>query len=200
MYKFLKAACLIVLIALAAGCVSLGKDFARPDPDKFKLGQTTYAEVVQLMGGVQKFGKHESWVNDKLVKSLVYFYTQNAVSLVPGVSSPERSMVFCFYNDVLVSHSYWSSFQADSTNFDDTKIDQIIKGKTSLAEVIQIFGKPNSFKIPPMIKDTVVKEVGYYYSEQSHSNGDLKLFTKELKISLDDKDIVTNVEFQQRTL
>jgi hypothetical protein len=199
MCKFIRSTCLIALLAVIAGCITtVGNDFVRPDPDKLKLGQTSYSQAIQLMGAT-KSDSREYWMNDKLVKSLGYYYAPSALSMVPG-DKPSRLLGLSFYNDVLVGLDFKSSFKSDNTNFNDTEVHKIIKGKTSLTEVIQLIGKPNSFKIPPMLHNTnvkSVKEVEYSYSEQSRSfNGENKFANKFLRIYLDDKDLVTYVEFK----
>ena len=58
------------VLSLLAGCA--GKDFVRPSSEAFRLGQTTYAQVIQKMGEPRKIG--DVLKNEKNVKSATYVY------------------------------------------------------------------------------------------------------------------------------
>jgi hypothetical protein len=193
MYKTLKIGFLISVLFVITGCA--GTDFVRPGSDTFKLGQTTYEQVVQQMGEPYRVG--DATVNGKQVKSIVYSYAKSmgGEPLEEGVI-PARSLGYTFHNDMLVGKEFTSSFKSDNSNFDETKIESIIKGKTTRSEVIQLFGKPSSSFIAPMVKETSGEAIGYVYNTTSGGVFSGFMFTsKILKISFDDSNVVSDIDY-----
>ena len=96
-----------------------------------------------------------------------------------------------FHNDTLVGHEFISSWADDHTDFDEAKIKEIIKGKTTRAQVVQLLGKPGGFYIFPLIKASTGEAAVYAYSE-------VRGFTpyqKLLVVTFDAAGVVTEVEF-----
>jgi hypothetical protein len=180
-----------VLVSLF-GCA--GSDFVRPAPEAFKLGTTTFNQVVQQMGEPRRIG--EVTKNGAAVKSISYSYAATGGEPLDEGVIPARAQVFFFHNDTLVGQEFLSSFKSDNTNFDEKKVPAIVKGTTTRSEVIQVFGRPSTLYIPPMIKEGPVEAVGYAY--QATSGGALtgfKFFRKILTISLDGKGLVVDVDY-----
>ena len=61
-------------------------------------------------------------------------------------------MVFTTHNELLVAQEFVSSFQADATEYDESKVGAIVKGRTTRAEVLALLGRPNGEAIYPVIK------------------------------------------------
>jgi len=190
MFKSIKAA-IVISIALS-GCA--GTNFIRPAPEAFKLGSSTYAQVTQQLGEPKRTGNLLK--NDKNVKSIVYAYASTGgESLEAGVIAA-RAMTYYFLNDTLVGQEFVSSFKSDNTDFDDTKISGITKGKTTRAEVTQLLGKASSFYIAPMIKTTNGEAIGYNYNTTKGGLlGGFKFFKKSVLISFDENNQVSDIEF-----
>jgi len=182
----------VLTIVVLAGCV--GKDFVRPTSETFKLNETTYAQVVQQMGDPKKSGEVEK--NGKHVRSISYTYASVGGEPAEKGVTPARTLVYFFHNDVLVGQAFLSSFKSDNTNFDETKIGSIIKGKTTRTEVIKLLGRPSASMVAPMVEETHGEAVGYQYSTVSGGvfTG-FKFFNKQLAISFDENNVVTNVEY-----
>jgi outer membrane protein assembly factor BamE (lipoprotein component of BamABCDE complex) len=97
---------------------------------------------------------------------------------------------------MLVGKEFTSSFKSDNSNFDETKIESIIKGKTTRSEVIQLFGKPSSSFIAPMVKETSGEAIGYVYNTTSGGVFSGFMFTSIiLKISFDDSNVVSDIDY-----
>ena len=195
MYKTTRTVGFLALLFLLAGCTA-GKDFIRPTSDTFQLGRTSYSQVIQKMGEPKETS--DVVKNEKLVKSITYEYVASSViseTSEKGVIAM-RALTYSFYNDTLVGQEFFSTFKSDNSNFDNTKVERIKKGQTTRAEVIQMLGKPTASLIPPMVKATSGEAFGYNYKTIGGNliNG-LKVFTKTLLISFDDKDFVSDVEY-----
>jgi hypothetical protein len=192
MYKFLRTVFLISILFVLAGCA--GRDFIRPSSDAFKLGKTTYSEIVQQMGEPSKVGNVLK--NGKQMKSISYLYANTGGEPLEEGVIPARALMYFFHNDGLVGQGFIASFKSDNSNFDDTKIDRIIKGKTTRAEVIQLLGRPSASYIPPMVKETSGEAIGYaYQTTRGSAFSEYKFFSKVLKISFDDRNIVSDIDY-----
>lgn len=190
MWTLRRAAVLIALLSALAGCA--GGNFVRPSAEAFPLGQTTYAQVVQQMGEPRTVG--DVVTNGQKVKSMTYRYTTTTdMSWQTGVV-PVRTLVYYFHNDTLVGFEFVSSFRSDNTDFDDTKIGAIAKGRTTRAEVIQLLGQPSASYIPPMVRETSGEAIGYGYARRE-SSAPYKFFRKNLRITFDDRDQVAEIDF-----
>jgi len=192
MYKVLRTAFLSSLIFVIAGCA--GRDFVRPNSDTVKLGQTTYSQIVQHMGEPRRIS--DVMKNGKSMKSISYSYAATGGEPLEEGVIPARTVAFFFFKDVLVGQRFISSFRSDNSNFDDTKINGILKGKTSRSEVIQLLGKPSASFIPPMVKECSGEAIGYGYQT---TRGDVysgyKSFGKFMTLSFDDRDIVSDIDY-----
>lgn len=192
MYKMLRFISLGALLSILVGCA--GKNFVRPTSDTFQLGKTTYNQVIDRMGEPRKTG--EALKNDKPIKSATYAYAATGGEPLEEGVIPARAMVYYFYNDTLVGHEFLSSFKSDNSNFDNTKIENIKKGQTSRVEVINILGKPTASFIQPMVKNTSGEAIGYtYQTTRGGVFSSFKLFNKSLRISFDEKDIVSDLDY-----
>jgi outer membrane protein assembly factor BamE (lipoprotein component of BamABCDE complex) len=190
MRRLLKGLAAAALLGLS-GCA--GTDFVRPDLDALKNGQTTYAQVVAKMGPPQREGAEIK--NEKTLKTATYAYA--AVSgqpLRPGVT-PARAIGFHFYNDTLVGHEFISSWLEDNSDFDENKVKDIAKGKTTRAQLAQLLGKPAGHYIYPMIKDAAGEAAVYAYVETSGSAFNLKFYRKVLVVSFGADGVVTDVDY-----
>lgn len=181
----------LVLVFVLSGCA--GKDFVRPDSQQLILGKSSQTDILKLMGEPYKTG--EVLKNNERIKNLHYAYASTGgESKYPGVI-PARGLTFSTFNDQMVGQEFVSSFAADITDFDDSKITQIIKGKTTRSEVIALLGKPSGEAIYPMIKDKNGTAIVYGYNHVKGSAFNLQFYAKLLIVSFDTKQIVTDVEY-----
>jgi len=193
----LRVPVLASLLLLLIGCA--GEDFVRPNPETLRLGHTTYAEIIQQMGKPRK--TLQQGKDDKKIKSVFYVYSAPNLGdpLEDGVT-PVRVQSYFFHNDVLVGHQFMSTFASDHTNFDETKVAAISKGKTSRAEIIQLVGRPSGIFAPPMVKEPGVEEIAYLYTPTRRSLFGSAKHTKNLIITFDDQDRVLDVNFKTSDL
>jgi outer membrane protein assembly factor BamE (lipoprotein component of BamABCDE complex) len=181
----------IAAAALLAGCA--GTDFVRPSTDDLKNGQTTYAQVIARMGQPRTVGTVLK--NEKTVKTATYAYASvGGQPLRPGVT-PARAQSFYFFNDALVGHEFISSWAADNTDFDEGRIKDIAKGRTTRDQVAQLMGRPAGAYIHPMIKPEKGDAAVYLYAETTGSAFNLKYFRKLLIVTFDASGVVADVEY-----
>ncbi|WP_145964264.1 hypothetical protein [Chromobacterium phragmitis] len=181
----------IISAAILSGCA--GIDFKKPEANALMLGQSTTADVIRVMGAPQQRG--ESLKNEQTLQLNRYVYASTAgTARYPSVT-PARSMVFSTFKDVLVGQEFNSSFAEDASEFDDAKIGALQKGKTTKAEVIAMLGQPSGQAIYPIIKSKTGKGMIYAYSHVTGTVFNMKMYSKLLIVSLDEQDIVSDVEY-----
>jgi hypothetical protein len=181
-----------LLISGLFGCA--GRDFVRPNPEDYTLGQTTYAQVAQRMGEPRTTS--DILKNGKNVKAISYAYASKGGEPLEADVIPARVQAYYFYNDALVGRAFISSFKTDNTNFDEKRIESIQKGQSTHADVVALLGPPTASFIAPMVKETSDEAIGYTY--QAIRGGlfrGLKAHMKTLRISFDDNGRISDVEF-----
>jgi outer membrane protein assembly factor BamE (lipoprotein component of BamABCDE complex) len=181
----------LVSVAILSGCA--GTNFKRPEPQSLVVGKSMTADVTQVMGAPLQTG--ELLKNNEKIKTLRYAYAEGAgTGRYPGVV-PARAMVFATFNDLLVGQEFVSSFPDDATDFDETKVSAITKGKSTRADVVALLGKPTGEAVYPLIKNKGETGVVYSYSHAKGSVFDMKFYSKSLIVSLNANNVVTDVEY-----
>ena len=191
MRSFVGYCCALALLAGLAGCA--GTNFVRASADTLKNGQTTYAQVVEKMGPPRREGTITK--NEKQLKLVTFSYATTGGKPVREGVVPARAQTFYFYNDTLVGHEFGSSFAEDHSDFDDKKVANIAKGKTTRAEVTQLIGKASGYYIYPLIASATGDAAVYIYFETtSDAPFSVKQFRKVLIVSFDASGLVSDVE------
>lgn len=183
--------CVFALLLVLAGCA--GKDFVRPDTAMLKNGQTTQAQVAATFG--RPFAEGSGVKNEKTVKSASYAYAAIGGKPAHDGVVAARGMSFYFVDDILVGYEFISSWAGDQTDFDEGKVNQIVKGKTTQPELVQLLGKPGGYYIYPMIKSTTGQAAVYAYAEVGGSMFNRKTYRKMLVVTFDDAGVVADVDF-----
>ena len=191
--KSLQSIAVISILIILSGCAGTispyNKDFVRPTQETLKLGETTFSQVLQLYG--EPKNKGTNLVNDETIHTLQYSYASITGEPLEQGILPQRIMHLSFFKDILVGQLFTSTFKSDHSNFDETKINAIVKGKTKRSEVIQLMGKPSGFYIPPIV--TASKGVGYLYTTTRIGEKPVKVYTKSLEISFNENDVVSDI-------
>ncbi len=179
----LKAMWLGGLLALLAACTS-GRDFDRPDEQKLRLGATSRAELVELLGPARH--ARVLTMNDAPMDWFAYSY---------GTSDGARAIGFYMYRDVLVGHEFVSSLQSDSTNFNDSLTSRIQKGRSTRQDVIALLGPPSGEYVHPMVQAKDGRALVYLYRQVRIQQSMLTAYEKKLVVTLDPAGTVTDVAF-----
>lgn len=186
-----KVGFLIAIVALIPGCA--GRNFVRPQPDALVLEKTTYQEVLRQFGDPYRKG---SAVKEGLpVKTVAYSYASATAGTGLGGITPGRTIGFFFADDVLVGYKFISSYEEDRTDFDETKLGQIEKGRTTRAQVEELLGRPGGMYAYPMIKNKSERGLVYSYMRMTSGPFSVNIYQKELVVVFDSNGVVTDVEF-----
>ena len=189
-----KLASAILAAALLVLCGCAGRDFVRSDAAELKVGKSTFGEVVEKMGQPRTIG--EVLKNGETVKTFTYAYAATGGEPLQAGVIPARAMAYYFHGDRLVGQEFLSSFKSDNSNFDETKVPGIVKGKTTRAEVIRALGPPTTIFIKPMVKETSGEAIGYsYHTTSGGAFSGFRFYRKTLLVSFDSADRVLEVEY-----
>jgi hypothetical protein len=182
---------LIGVLALILGACTDGKEFALPAQGVLVLGQTTPDEIIAGMGQpaqrattttaeasdtspaadsvftpAREAGRYERFAyfnGDKLAINAQGVYME----LFQHAIRRTRSFSCTFWNGKLVQYASSSSFPADKTDFDDSKIASLVRGKSTGDDVLALFGKPTGGAIYPIISRPDGAALVYLFEEEN---------------------------------
>lgn len=205
-----------VLALLLAGC-GAGKNFTMPTKGSLQLGVTTLQQATAMLG--DPVSKNRSTVAaietgtatpapsiftpvklpgtyDNLIYAYIDTVGQQLVGSFAGVR-PARTLHIEFLNGKLIGYSASSSFDNDSTNFDDSKVAQLERGKTSQNDVTNLLGAPSGELMFPLISTPKGHVALYSYAEDNVTKRERA--TKFLAVYFDDGGIVRDFESTNAT-
>ena len=186
MFRMSRMASGFIAILFLSSCA--GTNFVRPEPGALSLKSTTYKDIINQFGNPYREGTKLK--NEEMIKTITYAYSSvGGMPLYEGVT-PARAIAFHFLDDVLVGYEFTSSFKEDNSDFDDSKITLIKKGKTTRDQVVSLLGKPEGIYVYPLIEDRGNTALVYMYNHFRQ----YKVYQKMLFVSMKD-DIVADVDF-----
>jgi|APFre7841882630_1041343.scaffolds.fasta_scaffold01392_9 hypothetical protein len=185
---------LIMLLGTAViACATFGRDFDRPHPKTLELGTTNYQQIIQRLGEPQTKG--QSSYNGKVVESITYTFSDGAAKSSDNII-PTRTMVFHFFENLLVGYAFVSSFPQDKTDFDESKVNAITKDQSTVDQVVALLGEPSGKMSWPVVKNNEERAVMYLYAQvREVSLGKINAHSKVLTVTHNKRGLVTNVEF-----
>lgn len=141
------------------------------------VGKTTKNEVYATYGAPQREATTVTSGDDLAAKQtksefdaapvagtdLTYFYNFIESSEAWTVTTSVKTATFQFHDGILVSYGFSSSFAADSSNFDEGKLSQIQKSKSTEADVAQLLGPPSGEAVYPAVLTPGNRRMVYSY-------------------------------------
>jgi outer membrane protein assembly factor BamE (lipoprotein component of BamABCDE complex) len=200
----------MLLVLGCSACVhAQGPQFAKPDPTKIVVGQTTREQVIAIYGeptqqkssiiteGAVSNGSQSKTVFDAVSvpgnHALISYLRVESKPPIAGASLLTRSVGFTFWNDRLVDEEFQSSFAEDASVFDETKMSAMRKGQTTRAELISALGEPSGTAIYPVVGVPDYQRLAYQYLRYDLSTR--KSSVKRLEILFDRSDRLVDYRF-----
>jgi hypothetical protein len=180
------AASTVVLGAFfLSACATVGRPFERPRPGELVLHRTTRADLER------RFGAPASTcacvIGGAPVTELRWAYgAQTDVHTVLR----QRVLTVDLVDDRLVAYSYATSFPAEQPALDAARAGQIVRGKTTRAEVLALFGAPLGEADPPVA--VAGKNVVSYAVHRRTTNA-ASTVDEELVVTFDGAGVVADV-------
>jgi hypothetical protein len=194
MIKIKRNAPLMFIALLAFSCVGTsGTKFERIKEDTISLGLSTYDDIVHQMGEPLK--EKVIIKNRTKFKLIQYVYASTGGKARLKRVVPSRAQLFYFYEGILVGHAFTSSWTEDHTDFDETKIEQILKGESTKEDVINLLGKPCGKFVYPYAKNKGDEILLYHYQEGRRYAYSIEFYDKSLNVECDQMGIVIEYEY-----
>lgn len=182
-----------LFIFFSVHCLGANK-LKYPTPEVLVPGETKYEQVIK------KFGKpkESSTKTDNQDVLTNISYTESGK--FRNGFLPMRYLAVYFKNDIVIGYDWYSSFKEDSTDFDETKISQIIKGETTWQEAAAILNCNYGVYIYPRTNDPNEQALVYMFIQYRNVFEGLKaranIYTKSLTITYGPDDIVTDFAYE----
>jgi len=189
----MKRVSITVFIAVFLTSCAAGTDFKRMEINQLTYESDTPKTIKQKLGNPYSEGTIAK--NGKQFKTISYAYASGRGSGAYQGVTPGRSQGFYFFQNKLVGHEFTSSWEVDSTDFDESKISEIKEGNTTIQEVIELLGSPNGEYIFPLTTNETEKAKVYLYSQVKGSAFSMKFYRKVLIVTHDESGIVTEVDY-----
>ncbi len=197
---------LLLISLILGGCVTVrGTDFNRSAIMNVVPGTTTKSEVLAMVGKPASertftVGKD---INGRALQDPVvieemwlYFQDNEAGPALAGIE-PSRSAALMFSRGVLLNYMTRSSFNSDSSNFDEAMVRQLERGRTTEADVVRIFGQPSGRGLYPFSKEidgSVMHYQTFLFSKETR-----KGTSKRLTVFLNAARVVTDFDLNINT-
>ena len=183
----------IVTVALS-GCLSGGRNFARPAFENFELGKTSPTQIIQSVGQPTQVATTEK--SGKVI-TRYYYHDSYATIIAPIIPASgtyaKREASFYFSDDVLIGYLYTSNYAGDSTDFDERKLDLLTKGKSTRQDIESLLGTPNGVILYPLA-DTAQETVLTYAYVYMQAYPTIKIVSKTARISIDRGGVVADIK------
>jgi hypothetical protein len=161
---------MLALLLLAGGCLPIGRQFVRPTPNTFRLGQSTVEDVKKVLGDPSD---QRAWARNSGVlldpptplptlfgsapvsgamRELTYSYLWRFGEASTRGVDPSKRLRLWFWNDRLIGYRASSSFKEDSTDFDDAKVADVTPWKSQRDDVVRLLGQPSGVAGYPLTR------------------------------------------------
>ena len=198
-----KIIALSVLSLTISGClhVERGESFNSSKMAQLSVGNTTKKDFASLFGQTYRTNLYEK--DGKKIEILIY---QNG-QITTSSNMKYRSLTGEFIDNILNGYIFQSSFENDSTNFDESKRLSLTRNKTAKSEVLNILGKPHGIvRLPTMLNIAPLEmpifdgsEVWIYWFPEFLSKNSEDYIEKKLVLKFDEKGILTDLAYKSES-
>ena len=180
-----------LMLPYLAAC-SVGREFDRPPPGSLQNNETTKQGALSRYGDPYQTGTLIS--NDHQIENITYAYAVKDDAHVKGVT-PVRQLNLYFLDNILVGHSFVSSFREGHTDFDETIVPRIQEGEDTCQDVTHMFGRPGGEYVFPMMKELGTRGLLYSYSHTKVGFTRADMYMKTMLVTCNEDGVVKEVEY-----
>ena len=183
------------LFLLVGACAAplAERELTRPAYSVFSSSTVTEGEILAQYG--QPVSRGQLLKHDQLIHGLHYFRLSGDWSTRVRF---KKHCWFYFAGQKYLGYSFVTGWPEEQVGFDEEKVSQVIKGKTTRDEVIAMFGPPDGMLRYPAMPDQTAAEgdsmVDYGYRLYSPNGGWVE--SKGLRIVIDPAGVVKDVVFE----
>lgn len=190
------------------GCSTEGRDFSRPPSGVLALGVTTQAEMLATYGEpAERFeersdvavldsfdqlkprpdGLRRALVKGNVERLRYSFSRATLVAMSDQATARIRLLDLSFWNGKLVAYNFSSSFNEDSTDFDEARVQGLVRGRTTVGEVLNGFGTPGGQAIYPAVARQGTRQYIWQFVSAGPRRGQTTLKRLELLFGSTDR-------------
>lgn len=201
--KHLTITAALAAATILSGCTTtFGVPFNNTAVRQLTPGVSTKAELIAKVGPqvrpeiitLKKDAGGKELANPLIAEATYYYFMdKSAVATKPEVYAT-RSVWVDTIDSTVMAYNYSSTFAEDSTDFDESKIAAIVKGRSTEQDVIALLGQPGSRSLYPYAKEAGGSRLTYLniaYSKNSN-----KSRTKNYTVYLDAARVVTDFDLR----
>jgi len=178
---------------LISSCLS-SQTVTRPLDNSLVLRQTTIQEILKRHGNPSQYS--ESIRNFEPIATYLYAETSRTAKPLHEHVQSIKTLAMNFHKDILVSYNFLANHANDHTDFDESKVELMQKGKHTKADVRNLLGTPAGKGVWPIIADENALMWVYRYAHASYKNGNPpQIYDKELAITFNEKGIVSDLKY-----
>lgn len=182
----------IILVSLTlTGCA--GRRFVRLTNSDLSISQQTQSEIRERLG--KPVAKSSEIRNGETINSLTYGFAGTSLKHMVGGAMPMKTQTYYFHDDLLVGHLFMSTKEEDRTDFDESLLEKIEEGKTTIEEAIDLLGAASGEYAYPLTSEKDDRQLVYYYYQQRTPFIKVKLLIKLLKLTYGTDHIISKIEF-----
>ena len=133
----------------------------RTAPSSVRLGKTTLAELEKQFGDPLPSAVFNN--GDPEVQHALYSlkYDRQVKGLRDGDDVPLENQLFVVKDNLVIAQARYSSYESNHTDFDADKRNELVIGKTTRDEAIELLGQPNGSRHCP--NDAIYAPTGLEY-------------------------------------
>lgn len=203
--KFFNVAAAFALVLISGCATQQGINFDRTKVAGYQPGVTKMDQVLSEVGKprrertftIKKDLAGKELLSPVVIEEISLYYQDNQAKGIATNVEPSRSAWLQFSNKTLIAFVSRSSFMSDSTDFDETMVKKIVKGKTTEAEVEQLFGRPSGRGLYPVAKEAGGSAINYELF--SFDKGTRKGTMKRLTVFFNPSRIVSDFDLNIST-
>lgn len=201
--KYLGLTAIAALTVALSGCsTTFGVPFDGAALRQLTPGVSTKSDLVAKVGPqvrpevvtMKKDLAGTDLPNPLIVEHTSYYFTDKAAPSISPDVNPSRIGFVDIVDSSVVFSNYSSSFAADSTDFDESKVSQVVKGKSTEQDVIAIFGQPSGRAIYPYAKEPGGSRISYL--NISYNKTTNKIRSKAYVVYLDKQRVVSDFDLK----
>ncbi|RJF88136.1 hypothetical protein D3874_14845 [Oleomonas cavernae] len=146
-------------------------DFRLPVPAELVLGQTTEADVIRLYGRADKIQRIVlAYPVDQFLSPLDVASGDRPLSMFRYRHEGQyeslgilylKTADYLFLDGKLIDYTFQSSFKGEAITFDPLRLESVVKGKTTEAEIVALMGPPTGMGIYPAVRDPGFRVLHY---------------------------------------
>ncbi|MGC4060044.1 MAG: outer membrane protein assembly factor BamE [Aquabacterium sp.] len=196
----LKKISLVALALCVAGCATkFGNNFNSTAVLNLTPGVTTRTEALNSIASTPTSSETTTIKKDVAGKDLKepivverMFYYFRDMNATPSVveKEPKRYAWLSFAGDKLIGYWVASTFRDDSTNFDESRVKSLEKGKTTQQDTLRLLGTPSGKAIYPAASE--IDGSRWYYKVRWWA--DNRMHAKTLRVDFDKSQVLTDFD------